>query len=211
MKDKEAKPGFVAVLTDESGSMYKIREDAEGGYQQFLAELEKSGVDILVSRYAFGGTRFEVIHKPVPVAEAPPMVMRPGGSTPLLDSIGKVIPRITRSSRTKGRRITLVIITDGEENASVEHKRADIRKMLTKLQKQDDWDVIYLGANQDAFHEAGNIGISMRSTANYRGTGAGAQSAYLNTGVAVAAAFTSNAPVSYSEAQRTAMENPDGS
>lgn len=205
----ESKRGFVVVLTDESGSMHKIKDDSEGGYKQFLDKLRESGADILVTRFAFSSSRFEQIHKPAPVSEAPAMEMFPGGNTPLLDSIGKVVVRIGKMKLAKNRRITLVIITDGQENCSTEYQRADIAKILTMKQKQDNWEIVYLGANQDAFAEAGSIGVPVRSTANWKGSGAGAQSAYLNTGVAVAAAYSGAAPVNYTETQRTAMVNPD--
>lgn len=206
----KSKPGFVVVLTDESGSMWKIRDDSEGGYRQFLEKLRETGGDILITRFAFSSSRFEQIHKPVPVSEAPDMVMLPGGNTPLLDSIGQVVVRIGRMKLARDRRITLVIITDGLENCSREYKRADIAKILTLKQKQDGWEVVYLGANQDAFAEASSIGIPVAAAANYKGTGAGAQAAYASAGSVVGTAFLSASPVAFTETQRNAMENPDG-
>lgn len=205
----KGKPGFVAVLTDESGSMYKIKEDSEGGYSRFLSELRESGADILITRFAFSSSRFEQVHKPVPVSEAPAMTMLPGGNTPLLDSIGKIVIRIGKMKLAQGRRVTLVIITDGLENDSREYQRADIAKILKLKQKEDNWEIVYLGANQDAFAEGRSIGVPARSTANWKGSRAGAQAAYLNTGIAVAAAYSGAAPVNYTEVQRSAMENPD--
>ena len=52
------------------------------------------------------------------------------------------------------------IITDGEENASVEFTNSKIKEMV-KLQKDTySWDFIFLGANIDSFSVADSIGIS---------------------------------------------------
>lgn len=42
----------------------------------------------------------------------------------------------------------------------------------------DGWGFVYLGANVDAFAEAGSVGISMAAAANYTPDSAGVKAAY---------------------------------
>jgi len=61
---------------------------------------------------------------------------------------------------------TLIILTDGHENASIEYTKAHVKDLIEQKQK-DGWTVIYLGANQDAFAEGGSLGIAPHMTMNY--------------------------------------------
>merc|ERR1711978_809436 len=53
----------------------------------------------------------------------------------------------------------LVILTDGEENSSRLFDQKDTKKMIDDMTENQNWQVQYLGANQDAFSVAGSIGI----------------------------------------------------
>lgn len=72
----------------------------------------------------------------------------------------------------------VLIITDGEENASKEHAKGSVKETVERLTKTGKWDFSFLGANVDAFAEAGAIGIGPGQTANYSATGVGTMSAY---------------------------------
>ena len=63
--------------------------------------------------------------------------------------------------------VVLVIITDGHENSSHEFTRPQIRSMIELQQKTYNWQFTFLGANQDAFAEAGALGIAPSASANY--------------------------------------------
>ena len=77
---------------------------------------------------------------------------------------------------TAWRRVTLCIdvgplgrsiLTDGEENSSREFKKETVRKMIEEQTNVYKWQFVFLGANQDAFAEAGGMGISRAMSANY--------------------------------------------
>jgi hypothetical protein len=57
-------------------------------------------------------------------------------------------------------RVAFVILTDGQENASREHTRGSIHKLLAGRQEDKNWLVLYLGASPEAFQAAGSLGIS---------------------------------------------------
>ena len=70
------------------------------------------------------------------------------------------------------------VATDGQENASSRHSRDDIKKLIEKAETVYNIKVVYLGANQDAILEAGNIGISQNSAINYSETQENVEAVY---------------------------------
>jgi hypothetical protein len=64
--------------------------------------------------------------------------------------------------------VVVLIITDGEENASKIYKRKDVMERITKQESHYNWSFIYMGANQDSFKEAGSVGIRLGSTINFK-------------------------------------------
>ena len=53
-----------------------------------------------------------------------------------------------------------MISTDGLENASLEFTREKVRKMISHQQTVYNWRFTFLAANQDAFTQAGYLGLS---------------------------------------------------
>jgi hypothetical protein len=83
----------------------------------------------------------------------------PRAGTPLLDAIGRAVAEIDNTQLRPKEKIGLVILTDGFENASTEHTKDSIRKLLTDRQDNKGWLVTFLGADIDAFTDAAQIGI----------------------------------------------------
>ena len=148
-------------ILDRSGSMENCRSDTIGGFNAFLREQK-----------ALGGTLSLVLfdHEYTPVysnkaiEDVEPMTEEtfvPRGSTALLDAIGKTLKAIE-----PGRTPIVAILTDGFENASTTYTKAHIRD-LVEQKTADGWTFLYLGANQDAFSEAGALGIAPAGTMNY--------------------------------------------
>lgn len=101
-----------------------------------------------------------------------------GGSTALLDAIGKTIHKIGTAQKNtsedfRAEKVMLVIITDGEENASREYSLKTVRNQIEKQKKRYGWEVISLGANMDAVATAGRFGISANRAADYVPDGEG--------------------------------------
>jgi hypothetical protein len=59
------------------------------------------------------------------------------------------------------------VVTDGEENSSKEFSKDQIKQLITRQQDTYGWHFTFLGANQDAFAEAGAMGIAAAGVANY--------------------------------------------
>ena len=78
------------------------------------------------------------------------------------------------------------------ENASCEYSYDKIKKMIDKQQKKDGWEFMFIGANIDAYGEAGRLGIKKSRTANYVHDEIGTMNVY--AGVAKAVCSVMSAP-----------------
>jgi Mg-chelatase subunit ChlD len=94
-------------------------------------------------------------------------VFVPRGMTPLNDAIARTAQAMDGEKLRDGEKVAFVILTDGLENASKEYSRDAVRKLLERLQKEKNWLVIYLGANQDAFAEGAARGTVAANTLNF--------------------------------------------
>lgn len=185
----------VALVLDETGSMSPTVTDTIGAVNDYLDTLTKDSPDALVSVMEFSDTygsepAFRVLASGEKAADVPRLTTenyRPRGNTPLYDAIGKAI---TETETVEADRYLLVVMTDGQENASREWKLDGVRKLIEKKQGEN-WTIVYLGANQNAWQVGASLGVNAGSTMSYAQTArgvhqttdslAGATSALLNT------------------------------
>ena len=134
------------------------------GFNKFLDEQKNAEGEAFVTLVQFDD-RYEMNYQSVPVKNVDNLVLNetfiPRGSTALLDAIGKTIEDLKTD-----RDVIFVIITDGEENASITYKREAIMKMI-ETQTNDGWKFLFLAANQDAIQAGGSIGIKVSNSINY--------------------------------------------
>lgn len=177
------------IIVDRSGSMNKIREDAQGGIREFAAEQAKLPGKATLSLYQFDNEH-ETVHKFASLSKVAGYVLVPRNTTALLDAIGFAITREGEhlAAMPEGKRpgkVVALIATDGHENASKEYSLGQVKELTTRQQNDYGWAFTYIGANQDAFSVAESMGISKAATLDYARSGVGTQSAY---GAASAAA-----------------------
>ena len=148
-------------------------QDRRGGRgKRVHPEAERLPGDCLFSLVQFDHL-YEFVHKARRSGEVETLyALNPRGNTALLDAVAAPSWRRGSVSRewTRRRRpglVVFVIVTDGQENASREFTRAKIKEMIEHQQSVYKWQFTYLGANQDAFAEAGNMGIPKSATTNY--------------------------------------------
>lgn len=175
----------ITLVVDRSGSMEQVREDAEGGVNSFIAEQVNQPGEALFTLVQFD-TEYEFLHKGVPIGEVPKYRLVPRGMTALLDAVGRAInetgERLSKmNEQDRPGLVIFVVMTDGEENSSKEFSKPRIKEMIERQQSQYNWHFTFLGANQDAFAEAGGMGINAagvagfamnKSRAAYKATGA---------------------------------------
>ena len=153
----------ITLVVDRSGSMASVREDAEGGVNTFITDQAKEPGEALLTLVQFD-TEYEFLHKGVPVSQVPKYELVPRGMTALLDAVGRAInetgERLSKMpDQDRPSLVIFVVMTDGEENSSKEFTKAHIKEMIEHQQNVYNWQFTFLGANQDAFAEAGGLGI----------------------------------------------------
>lgn len=93
--------------------------------------------------------------------------LEPFGNTALLDAVGTSLHRL-KSSMNINDDAVVVILTDGEENASTVYSYAEIEKLISRLKETNKWKFTLLGADFDAFSSIGSkVGISRTESRFY--------------------------------------------
>ena len=161
----------ITLVVDRSGSMQEIRQDAEGGVNAFIAQQAKEPGEALLTLVQFD-TEYEFLHKGTPISQVPEYQLVPRGMTALLDAVGRAInetgERLAKMDEAdRPGLVVFVVMTDGQENSSKEFSKARIKEMIEHQQDTYHWHFTFLGANQDAFAEAGAIGIHAGGTADF--------------------------------------------
>ena len=156
-------PRPILFLLDRSGSMETTRDDTIGGFNAFVSDQRALNPDALMSLWQFDHEVL-VSYTNKPLSEVPTLTretFQPRGSTHLLDTIGEAM-----KSNPLAEPPIVVIFTDGEENGSTKYTKAEIKEKIEQ-KTSEGWTFVYLGANQDAFAEAGSMGIAAQATMNY--------------------------------------------
>ena len=172
----------IVLVLDRSGSMAEVQSDMIGGMNKFVEEQKKLPGEATLTMVQFD-TKYEILFEGRKMQEVGTLDLQPRGCTALLDAVGRAInTTVDRMSKMKEEerpgKVAFFIITDGHENSSHEFKKSQIQEMIKQHQEKDKWAFNFLGANQDAFDEAGQIGIGVSNTLNYANTSKGVSAAY---------------------------------
>lgn len=164
---------WIAAIIDRSGSMAQIKTDTEGGWSTFIAEQRKQPGQCLVTLVEFDHDS-SIVYALVPVAEVPDYRLVPRGSTALYDAIGRTVTTlgVRLAALPEDQRpgsVLIPILTDGQENTSVEFNAEQIRQLIQQQQDVYNWVFQFMGANQDAVLAAGQIGIRASHAVTYTG------------------------------------------
>jgi Mg-chelatase subunit ChlD len=168
----------IICILDRSGSMASIKNDAIGGFNTYLAEQQKEEGEATMTLVLFNHSH-EVVFKNKPIREVEPLnssTFVPSGTTALLDAIGTTLNESIEETADKH---LVVILTDGEENASKEYTGEAVKKITESLRESGKWEFIYLGANQDAFSVASSMGISTSNSLNFAANSEDLQLSYM--------------------------------
>jgi len=175
----------IVVIVDRSGSMQPIREDAIGGFNTFLEEQKKVPGSANLTLVLFNDG-YQLVHSAVPLGDAKSLdatTYIPGGTTALLDAIGKTIDDVgTRlaamAESDRPNKVIVAILTDGLENASRKYTRDRIFDMIKLQTETYKWEFFFLAANQDAIATATSMGMAAGAATAYAPTSDGIGGAY---------------------------------
>lgn len=170
----------LVFILDKSGSMAGLERDTIGGFNSMLNKQREVDGACRITTVLFDN-RYELLHDRIDIRAVSPLTERDycvGGSTALLDAIGRTIHKLAAVQRNtaeeyRAEKVLFVIITDGAENASREYSLAKVRSMVEEEQTRYGWEFVFLGANMDAVTTAGSFGIQPARAAEYVPDGAG--------------------------------------
>jgi len=163
--DKTPAPVALSILLDRSGSMMTIADDIVDGFNRLLANQRTRPGQVFVTLAQFDTKDpFELLIDAVPLREVTDMDrtwFQPRGGTPLFDGIGRLISHIDSSPIGQGDDVdhVVVIITDGEENASSEFNRKQVFGLIAK-KGEEGWVFIYLGSEPQSYADADALAVS---------------------------------------------------
>lgn len=169
-----AEPVQLICILDRSGSMSSLAGDTIGGYNSFLAKQRNEPGKAEVTTVLFDD-QYEKFAEGVDLQQATDLTSKEyyaRGTTALLDAVGRTIMDTLGRMEKDGvcpakRRVLIMIMTDGKENASKEYNKATVKAMIEKTTNDYKWNYIFIGANIDSVAEAGSIGIHARHARNY--------------------------------------------
>ena len=159
----------IICILDRSGSMGSIIDVSISGFNEFLGQ-QKSLSDDASITVALFDDRYDLLYDNVDIKKAEELtkdIWMPRGMTSLYDAIGKTINqekiRFIELGDKKPDKVLVCIVTDGLDNKSEEYRVEDIKKIIGECEI-NDWNFMYLAANQDAFAIGSSFGISKKNS-----------------------------------------------
>jgi len=175
----------IVCIIDRSGSMSSIKDDAIGGFNQFIDEQKKIPGEATVTYTQFD-TIYEIIYANKPINEVPELNAKtyvPRGMTALHDAVGRTIDEVgarleKMSKNDRPDKVIIAILTDGHENSSKEYSHNRVQEMIKHQKEKYSWEFIYLGASEDAFDVGISFGLDAKDIFRFAATGQGVRDAY---------------------------------
>ena len=158
----------ISVILDRSGSMESIRDDIIGGFNAFVQEQQQQPGTATLTLVQFDAQDpYEIVHQFKHIQAIPTLTREtyvPRSGTPLLDALGRGINDLESTIAGMGKeespsKVVVVIITDGQENSSLEFRKDQIVKMIKERSDKDDWQFLFLSADLAAIGDAMSYGI----------------------------------------------------
>ena|GEM_PF-2848373 len=176
---------MICLILDRSGSMQGREGDVIGGVNKFIAEQQALPDPASLAMVRFDSEGIERFRPMCALADVKPLKPAdfvPRSLTPLLDAVGQTITALDEDwKKEKPERCIVMIVTDGQENNSREYTKAKVAALIKARQDSNLWAFLYLGADVDAFAEAGAMGIASANTAGYTKSAKGVEKLYAST------------------------------
>lgn len=164
----------LVFILDRSGSMSGLEKDTIGGFNSMLEKQKAEPAECRITTVLFDNN-YELLHDRIEIKAVSSITQKDyfvGGSTALLDAIGRTIHKINGVQKNtaeayRAGKVMFVIITDGEENSSREFSVEKVKAQIERQKAECGWEFVFLGANIDAVQTAGRFGIAPDRAVDY--------------------------------------------
>jgi Mg-chelatase subunit ChlD len=153
------------LILDASGSMGSIRIETLNSVNRQIEAIREMAQRNPDQKLKISLTLFNTVTrkafsnlKPEKTSLLPQSQYQTEGSTALLDAIGLSISDLKENKATEDD-VVMVIITDGEENASQYFSFEQIAESIRQLKATEQWTFTFLGADIDAWSIASRLQI----------------------------------------------------
>lgn len=167
-KKPTPKNARIFFILDRSGSMSTIVTETIGGFNAFVAGQRAVPGDATFTLIQFDH-EYLVTHDNVKLNDVPELTLQtftPRGMTAMYDAVGLTISKFKNDNPPDTKTI-VVILTDGEENSSKEYSYMQVKQLISEVQAEHDWEVLFIGANMNAQNVASGMGIASSKSATF--------------------------------------------
>jgi uncharacterized protein YegL len=157
----------IIFILDRSGSMSGKEDDVIGGFNSYVETLRREPAGEVGVSYVRFDQQLELIWNDVPLAAVPRMngeTYSVRGSTALLDAVGTTVSAVRENA---AHRYTVIIHTDGMENASREWTAENVKALIERYEAKGNWTFAFFGEGIDAWSQADRYGFTPRSSMKY--------------------------------------------
>jgi len=147
----------IVIVLDESGSMMCIRDQIIKSINDLIMEQKQTkGKPTTLTLVKFNDNVNRVITNKLltNVDNLSYADYNPSGSTALYDAIGDTINWFRNE-----KDVLMVIVTDGQENASKRYTRTQINQMIDEKKEKNAWTYVYLSSDLNTQMQGNNIGL----------------------------------------------------
>jgi hypothetical protein len=152
----------IVVVLDASGSMSSIQSDVIKSVNEFIRDQQKIKDDNCTFTFVTFSDSVNIGILKTPIENAQTLTTdnyKTTGCTALYKAITDSI-KIFENEKD----VLMVIVTDGQENASpTEYNRQSVFDLVTKHKNKNGWNFVYLSADLDTFSQGTNIGFGTES------------------------------------------------
>ncbi len=197
------KKAHLSIVLDQSSSMESVKAATISGFNEYIATLKKDKAVEYTVDLTFFDTSYTKKYSNIPLKALEPLTAqsyRPSGSTALYDAVCETIA----GHEGDGGKWIVVILTDGEENASSRWNDKEFAAMVKALNAAGNVTFAFLGANQDAWTKAQQWGIHKGNAINFVSTSAGVGTAFrsMATGTSMTANMAQTSNKNFFETQK---------
>lgn len=156
---------YNLVIIDESGSMWHIKQEAIDSVNETIQTIRSAqekfdNQEHLVTLVTFNSD-VKTVYDCLPVSYLKELTddsYQPNRSTALYDAMGSSITTLSNKIK-EGDKVLVTVVTDGQENASVEYSGAAVKALVNNC-KSKGWVFAYIGANHDVKKVGADLSIS---------------------------------------------------